>query len=374
MTAVSRTEQEERLSMRLVRRAYLIAVCLWLLMCLLFPTWTGKSHHFDQGTKQWQASGAFGISGSGNPFTTRAPLWNPPRSSGGLPTVVRWPLASIKAEHSVEIQIAATLWRFTSGLFFAGLVVLVLRWTKCVRDSDRVLMVAGAISVAILTANIVLAGIGVASMGFALTNEVVNGVLIAATALGIIFGVFFLRVGNCNAPPQKSPPTPASKSPDSAAASDSKETLKTSTLSSMRSLNWWWRIPAYLVFQFFVWSMVASQSWPVGRDVFGPYQLEPDAVVFAYWLQFILLPFLARRFQVFALSQLLVIVLIYILPDWSRDGNVFAPFIRVPAKVWPLFWTQFSAMLVLFWRAPFLVKQLKKTREPQPSGDAKNTV
>ena len=167
MTAASRTEKSERLGVSLVRRAYLTAVWFWLLVCLLFPTWTGKSHRYDAGSEQWQTSGAFGITGSGNPFTSPAPIWHPPRSSGGIPTAVRWPLAPIEAEHSIEIQIAATLWRFTNGLFFAGLVVLVLRWTKCVRESDRVLLVASAISVAILTANIVLIGIGAASMGYA---------------------------------------------------------------------------------------------------------------------------------------------------------------------------------------------------------------
>ncbi|MCM2372308.1 hypothetical protein [Aporhodopirellula aestuarii] len=47
MTAVSRTETKRPLSVPLVPRAYLIAVWLWLLVCLLFPTWTGKSHRYD---------------------------------------------------------------------------------------------------------------------------------------------------------------------------------------------------------------------------------------------------------------------------------------------------------------------------------------
>lgn len=368
MSAVSRTEKKERLSVPLVRRAYLVAVWLWLLVCLLFPTWTGKSHRYDKGSEQWHVNGAFGITGSGNPMTSRAPIWTPPRSSGGLPTVVRWPLAPIEAEHSIEIQIAATLWRFTNGLFFAGLVVLVLRWTKCVRESDRVLLVASAISVALLTANIVLAGIGAASMGFALINEVVVGVLVVAMALAIIFGGFVLRVGERNASPQKVTPATEATSPDSVAVTDPPKPSKTSTLSAMRSLNWWWRVPAYLVFQFFVWGLVASQPWPVGRDVFGPYQVEPDSVVLAFWIQFILLPFFARRLKVFGLSQLLIIVLIYILPDWPRGGNVFAPFIRVPAGAWPLFWIQFVATLVLFWRAPYLVKQLTSMRRQTANG------
>ena len=50
MSADSRTEEKERLSVPLVRRAYLIAVWLWLLVCLLFPTWTGKSHRYDKRT------------------------------------------------------------------------------------------------------------------------------------------------------------------------------------------------------------------------------------------------------------------------------------------------------------------------------------
>ena len=368
MTVASQTTKKGWLSGPLVRRSYLIAVWLWLLTCLLFPTWTGRSYLYDTGSEQWRSSGAFGITGSGNPMTSRAPIWTPPRSSGGLPTVVRWPLAPIEAEHNIEIQFAATLWRFTSGLFFAGIVILVLRWTKCVRESDRVLLVASAIAVTILTANIVLAGIGAASMGFALINPVVIGVLSVAIAVGIIVGGFVLRVGDREAPPAKLTPATKSTSPESVAVADPKESSKTSTLSSMRSLTWWWRIPVYLVFQFFVWGLVASQSWPVGRDVFGPYQVEPDSVVIAYWIQFISLPFLARRFQVFALMQLLVIVLIYVLPDWPRGGNVFAPFIRVPAGVWPLFWIQFAATLVLFWRAPYLVKQLSGPRRERADG------
>ncbi|EMI46125.1 membrane protein [Rhodopirellula sp. SWK7] len=365
MTAVSRTEKNERLSVSLVRRAYLIAVWLWLLVCLLFPTWTGKSHRYDTGSEQWQTNGAFGITGPGNPMTSLAPIWNPPRSSGGLPTVVRWPLAPIEAENSIEIQIAATLWRFSNGLFFAGLFALVLRWTKCVRESDRVLLVAGAIAVALLTANIVLAGIGAASMGYALISEVVLGVLIVAMALGLIFGGFVLRVGERDASPLKVTPATEATSPDSVAVTDPP---KPSKMSAMRSLNWWWRVPAYLVFQFFVWGLVASQAWPVGRDVFGPYQVEPNSVVFAFWIQFILLPFFARRLKVFGLSQLLIIVLIYVLPDWPRGGNVFAPFIRVPASIWPLFWIQFAATLVLFWRAPYLVKQLTRMRRQSSNG------
>lgn len=368
MTAVSRTEKREWVSVPLVRRTYLIGVWFWLLVCLLFPTWTGKSYLYDTGSEQWQTSGAFGITGAGNPFTSRAPIWDPPRSSGGLPTVVRWPLAPIQAGHNIEIQFAATLWRFTSGLFFAGLIVLVLRWTKCVRESDRVLLVACTIAVSILTANIVLAGIGAASMGFALINPVVIGVLNVAVAAGIIVGGFVLRVGDRSALPQKSTPEAESLPPVPLADTNSHASSKMSTLTSMRSLNWWWRVPAYLIFQFFVWSLVASQSWPVGRDVFGPYQLEPDSVVMAYWLQFILLPFCSRRFQVFGLSQLLVIVLIYVLPDWPRDGNVFAPFIRVPAGVWPLFWIQLAGTLVLFWRAPYLVKQLTSMRSQRANG------
>jgi len=368
MPSVSRTEKRERPGVSLVRRSYLIAVWLWLLVCLLFPTWAGKSYLYDTGSEQWRASRAFGITGSGNRFTSRAPLWNPPRSSGGLPTVVRLPLAPIEAEHSIEIEIAATLWRFSNGIFFAGLVVLVLCWTKCVQDADRVLLVASAIAVAILTANLVLAGIGAASMGFALINEVVIGVLVVAMALGIIFGGFVLRVRDRNAPPQKITPATESTTPEPAAATDPQKPSKTSTLSAMGSLNWWWRVPAYLVFQFFVWGFVASQSWPVGRDVFGPYQLEPGSVVIAYWIQFVLLPFLARRFQAFGLSQLLVIVLIYVLPDWPRGGNMFAPFIRVPAGVWPLFWIQFAAALVLFWRAPYLVKKLAILRSQRANG------
>ncbi|MCM2372348.1 hypothetical protein [Aporhodopirellula aestuarii] len=368
MTAVSRTETKGPLSVPLVRRAYLIAVWLWLLVCLLFPIWTGNIYHYDEGKEQWRDGGAFGITGSGNPFTSVAPIWNPPRSSGGLPTVVRWPLAPIEAKHSIEIQFAATLWRFTSGLFFAGFVVLVLRWTKCVREPDRVLLIAGAIAVAILTANIVLAGIGAASMGFALISPVVIGVLIVAMTLGLIFGGVVLRVGECEPSPPKLTPATESTSADSAAVADPKESSKTSTLSSMRSLNWWWRVPAYLVFQFFVWGLVASQPWPVGRDVFGPYRLEPDSVVMAYWIQFVLIPFLPRRFQVFGLSQLLVVVLIYVLPDWPRGGNVFAPFIRVPAGVWPLFWMQFAATLVLFWRAPYLARQLTSMRNQRANG------
>ena len=368
MTAVSQMEKREGLRVRMVRRAYLIVVWGWLLICLLFPIWTGKSHHYDTGSEQWQTNGAFGITGSGNPFTSSAPIWNPPRSSGGIPTAVRWPLAPIEAEHSVEVHFAATLWRFTSGLFFAGFVVLVLRWTKCVREPDRVLLVASAIAVAILTANIVLAGIGAASMGFALISPVVIGVLVVAMALGIIFGGVILRVGDREAPPMKLTPATESTLAGSVSVADPPKPSKASTLSEMRSLNWWWRVPVYLVVQFFVWGLVASQSWPVGRDVFGPYQVEPDSVVMAFWIQFILLPFFQRRFQFFGLSQLMVIVMIYVLPDWPRGGNVFAPFIRVSAGVWPLFWMQFVATLVLFWRAPYLVKQMIGMRSQKPNG------
>ena len=186
--------------------------------------------------------------------------------------------------------------------------------------------------------------------------------------MGLIFGGFVLRVGEPKTPPPKLNPAAESTSLDSVAVTDPPKPSKTSTLSSMRSLNWWWRVPAYLVFQFFVWGLVASQSWPVGRDVFGPYQVEPDSVVFAFWIQFILLPFFARRLKVFGLSQLLVIVLIYVLPDWPRGGNVFGPFIRVPASVWPLFWMQFAATLVLFWRAPYLAKQLTSMRNQRANG------
>lgn len=358
MSAKFRNDKKELLSVSLVRRAYLIAVWLWLLVCLLFPTWAGKSYLYDEGSEQWHVSGAFGISGTGNPLTARAPLWNPPRSTGGLSTVVRWPLAPIEATNNIEIQFASTLWRFTNGLFVAGLIVLVIRWTKFVAAADRVLLVASAISVAILTANIVLLGIGAASSGFALIGPVIIGVLSVAIALAIIVGAFVLRTVKRSVPPRKSAPASEPTPPKPAAIADSQHASKASTLSSMRSLSWWWRVPAYLVFQFFVWVFIASQSWPVGRDVFGPYQLEPESVVLAYWIQFVLLPFLPRRFQVFAVSQLLVLVLIYILPDWPRGGNVFGPFIRVPANVWPLFWIQFFATLVLSWRAPSLMKQV----------------
>lgn len=362
MPAVPRIEKKSLLSARLVRRAYLFAVWFWLFVCLLFPTWVGRSYLYDPGSGQWQTSGAFGITGSGNPMTSQAPIWDPPQSSGGLPTAVRWPPAQIEAEHNIEIQFAATFWRFTSGLFFAGLVVSVLRWTKCVRDPDRVLLVASAITVTILTANIALIGIGAASMGFALIDPVVIGVLSVAIALGISVGGFVLRLGHGSTPPQQSTAEAESSSPAPAADTDCQQPSREFNLTSMKSLNWWWRVPAYLAFQLFVWALVASQSWPVGRDVFGPYQLEPDLVVKAYWLQFILLPFCSRRFQVFGLIQLLVIVLIYVLPGWPLGGNVFAPFIRVPAGVWPLFWIQFVATLVLFWRAPYLAKQFSSWR------------
>ncbi|WP_286178010.1 hypothetical protein [Stieleria mannarensis] len=229
-------------------------------------------------------------------------------------------------------------------------------------------MVASAIAVCILTANIVLAGIGAASMGFALINPVVIGVLSVAIAVGVIVGGFVLRAGEGSAPPRKLTHQAKSMSPAPLADTNSHESSKMTTLASMRSLSWWWRVPAYLVFQFFVWILVASQSWPVGRDVFGPYSLEPDSVVLAYWIQFVLLPFFPRRFQVFGLIQLFVIVLIYVLPDWPRGGNVFAPFIRVPAGVWPLFWIQFAATLVLFWRSPYLVKQLTVLRNQRADG------
>ncbi|MDB4338480.1 hypothetical protein OAA19_00065 [Rubripirellula sp.] len=370
MIAATRIKKRGSFRVLLVRGAYLTTVWGWLLVCFLFPTWIGRSYHQDRVSNQWRVNGTFGITGSGNPIRSQAPVWSPPRSSGGLPTIVRWPFASIKAKNHIEIECAATLWRFTSGLFFAGLVVLVLRWTKFVRESDRVLLVAGAITVAMLTANLVLIGVGVASMGFALINSVVIGVLGLAMLAGAILGGFVLRVGDHHAASQNLTPETEPTSSAPVTTTDAQESFEGSLLTSVRSLCWWWKIPVYLTFQFFVWGLVAGQSWPVGRDVFGPYRLQPDVVVIAYWGQFVLLPFLTRRFQIFVLSQLLLIVLTYVLPNWPQGGNEFAPFLRIPPGVWPLFGIQFAATLALFLKAPSLGRQLTGMRRRGASDDS----
>lgn len=370
MPTVCRMEKKQLLSVSFVRRSYLITVGLWLLLCLLFPVWIGRSYIYDDNNEAWHSSGTFGISEGGNPLTARNLLWNPPHGAPSLSTVVRWPLAPVNAYNHVELRVSLTLWRFTLGLFFAGLAVMVIRWKKGFGTSDRVLLFASAIAVAILTAYLLIVGLGMATMGFALMDPVITCILSVAIILGFIVGRFVLRTTDRIAPPEKPTPVSDTTLPDSAATNNAKEPSPKSKLSSMQSLNWWWRVPVYLMLQLVVWSLITSQSWPVGHDVFGPYRLKPDSVVKAYWIQFAILPFLARRFQIFGMSQLGVIVLIYILPNWPQGSNAFGPFIRVPESVWPLFWIQFAATLVLFWRAPYLVKQLRKMRNRGKDGES----
>lgn len=169
--------------------------------------------------------------------------------------------------------------------------------------------------------------------------------------------MFSRRSHGFGTPPSTTSQVSKTHTLDSAGKSETGSPARTSSWSAMRSWKWWWRIPAYLVFQMFIWVLVSRQSWPAGRDVFGPYKLEPDSIVAAYWIQFVLFPFISMRFRIFALSQLVVLVLVYVLPDWPRAGNVFAPFIRVPSSVWPLYWIQFFAVLVLVWRVPSLIRK-----------------
>ncbi len=217
-----------------LRRAYLIAVWLWLLFCLMVPVWTGKIRHYDERSERWHVGGAFGITGTGgSPFTSTAPLWQPPRSSGGLPATVRWPLAPIAATHNIEIQAAATFWRFTMGLLVSGVAVTVGRWTIRPRSSDRVLLVAGAVSIAILTANLVLLVLGGLSMGLALIDPVVIGVLGVGTVAGIIIGGFVVRPGIDKPSPPKTNIDSDATGTEASAGTALNIQNKTSTLSAI---------------------------------------------------------------------------------------------------------------------------------------------
>ena len=175
-----------------IRNTYLAAIFLWLGYTCLFPMWQGKTYHYDTTEKRWRDGGRFGITGGGSPMTTKAPLWSPPRSSGGLPTSVRWPLAPVSQQHHIEIIPAFCFWRFTAGLLLAGIVARcayrMFSHAHAVDRRDRVITTATTISISLLVANALLFVLAVLSMGHALSDPVVCGVLFVALIAGIVWG------------------------------------------------------------------------------------------------------------------------------------------------------------------------------------------
>lgn len=163
----------------------------------------------------------------------------------------------------VEIQVVARFRRFTLGLFFAGLAAMSARWE--VRDglSDRVLLVASAFAVAILMANIALVIIALVSMGYAIIEPVVMGVLGFGIVAGLIVGGFILHPDTVK--PSLPQPGIDKNATLSVPSSDSGSGTvdKPSASFAMQRLDWWWRPPVYLVLQFCVWALIARQSWPI---------------------------------------------------------------------------------------------------------------
>jgi hypothetical protein len=181
----------------IIRNTYLAAIFLWLGYTCLFPMWQGKTYHYDKTEKRWRDGGRFGITGGGSLMTNKAPLWSPPRSGGGLPSSVRWPLAPVSQQHHIEIIPAFCFWRFTAGLLLAGIVARfayrMFSHAYAADRRDRVITTATTISISLLVANALLFVLAVLSMGYALSDPVVCGVLFVALIAGILWGPCITR-------------------------------------------------------------------------------------------------------------------------------------------------------------------------------------
>jgi hypothetical protein len=260
--------------------------------------------------------------------------------------------------HIDELDTAACFWRFTSGVMLAGFVAGAACWVISRRHGgnkrDRVLTIASTVSLSVLTANVVLYVLAALSMGFALTDSVVSGVLGVGLAAGVGLGLIVKQENNgdvvdtnallCNSETNARNHMQVDDKPQS------NEQEKKGNLHGMRRLTWWWRVPAYFVIQFFMYNLICSLDWPIGSDVFGPYKSIPDWVDRAFWGQFILVPFLSWRAIGFVLFEFAIAGMVTTIPNWPRNRYVHSPEILVPAWVWVGYWIQFLLVALAVWR------------------------
>lgn len=182
------TADLKRLLMTLARLVYLLGLLAWVSYSILYPSWVGKSYNKDPISGSWLPGGTFGLQ------EDRAPLWSPPSAySDAIQAQVRWPWQSVSEHEHVELRLPAILFKAALGTIISGLVLRVLHRLIAGDQPDRLVCMAWSLSLVLTIALICLFVLGIFSMGYALTDEVVLTTLGLGLFGGLAFGVISCR-------------------------------------------------------------------------------------------------------------------------------------------------------------------------------------
>lgn len=170
-------------------KLYLKLMLTWAALLALYPPWKGKSYIPDQlvapitESTIWREGGVFELEG-GVDFRKHGPIWSPPSSAGGLPTLVRWPWQSPSGSH-VELAPNALAGEFALGAIAIGLFVGGLVGYRGHKHADLIVTLAWWISLSLAAAWLAIGAAIVLTIGYAIVGPTIPAVL----GLGLVAGV-----------------------------------------------------------------------------------------------------------------------------------------------------------------------------------------
>ena len=179
----------------LQRTVYFGGILVWLMYGILFPTWIGTSYnYYDIDTMQtrtgWYRGGVFGLADAAG-VELQKPIWDPPTAHSDLihPTVL-WPWQAPNQREHVEISLQRFATQTSLGILVFGFVLGVFNWIHPPRRVDRLVTIAWSITLAQVIAFLIIVVTTVLTMGFAITDTLVVGVLSGGLLVGFIHGCF----------------------------------------------------------------------------------------------------------------------------------------------------------------------------------------
>lgn len=168
-----------------VRRFLLL--CAWTWLCVLFPTWQG------QYKGKFGPEGVFGLVGGigDGLFLTVAPVWAPPRRSGGFEVTELWPWQRETGARAVVVVIVAyTLARWSLGIILISFLCRIADDLRNRAEREAMDLVLRWLGVTLFVSLLAAYLIGFLSRSYTIMEYLFLALVPAGALAGLVLGMW----------------------------------------------------------------------------------------------------------------------------------------------------------------------------------------
>jgi len=173
---------------RLERRLYLLGLIVWLSLTILYPPWAGRIYDV-YGAGAVAQIGAFGLRGADG-WIKHGLLWNPPKPhSTVIVATPRMPWQPALPGYHVDLALALMATQYSVGVIALGIALRIAHWRFVRSKPDAFVSTALLLSILLSLAFLCIVVLGVLTMGYALTEDVIVGIWMAGVFIAFLYAI-----------------------------------------------------------------------------------------------------------------------------------------------------------------------------------------